>query len=95
MSLKSDGCSENIDLQKFYQNLLKNNEQRAKLINCATIEDFSRSIMELAKEQGYVFSRQELDETFSPFGGGCDIVMGDQWIQKIMEMGWSPLGYSR
>ena len=95
MTKNFDGCSENLDLQRFYRDLLKNNELRAGLMDCKTRNDFADAIMKLAKAQGYAFSRAELDETFSPFPGTCTVDMGNDRIQKIMEMGWAPLDYSR
>jgi hypothetical protein len=96
MTLGSDGCTDNEDLKNWFLFILKNQNIKDELVECSTKEEFVDRIFELAKKNNYLFTRPELEETFDPFG---EIPLSseeeDKWIQKLLEMGWSPLGYSR
>ena len=95
MTLDSEGCTDSEDLKNWFLFILENQVIKDELMKCTTRETFADRIFELAKKNHYLFTRDQLDETFDPFEKQEMPHIEDPWIRKLLEMGWSPLGYSR
>lgn len=97
MALDFEGCSDNEALRNWFLFILETPSIQEDLIACKTQEEFADSVMDLSRKHGFSFPREALDETLS--GSGVDhfpdLEKTDRWTHKLLQVGWSPLGYSR
>lgn len=95
MTLDHDGCTDNESLKVWFKSIFENQSIQNELIACETKSEFIERAMELAQLNGYIFPIEALNETFCEFERFDTPDEEDLWIRKLLEMGWTPLGYSR
>ena len=90
-------CSDNEELKDWFRFILTSPATQEVLMASDTQEQFADMLMELSVHYGFNFPREALDETLG--GSGIDHFSGleseDPWVHKLLQMRWSPLGYSR
>ena len=85
-------------VKKFYKATFEDETLQKKLLEPTDIENFVETAVEVGRENGYEFTKDEMQSTMDGYGRSKSfegIEMESEWIKKIMEMGWVPLGYSR
>jgi predicted ribosomally synthesized peptide with nif11-like leader len=85
-------------VKKFYKATFDDKTLQEALIEPTDIEDFIETAVVVGRENGYEFNVNEMQSTMDGFGLSetyKDEEFESKWVQKIMEMGWVPLGYSR
>ena len=85
-------------IQEFYNFTFRNERVQEELIETSTIDEFVSSAIKLGRENGFSFTREEFISTMSGLGQTSIFDSNDfdnDWIRKVMQMGWVPLGYSR
>jgi hypothetical protein len=86
------------EIVRFYDETFVDTALQEALLSALDIEAFKISALEEAARRGFVFSREQLDETFDGYGlrdTFSQVDFGSPWISKIMSIGWAPKGYSR
>ncbi len=85
------------DVVNFYDFTFTSDEVKNMLIKSSP-SDFARDATAIAKKNGFDFTEDEMIETMKGLLG-CNsnepVDFGDEWINKIMSVGWVPKGYSR
>lgn len=85
------------DLISFYDLTFTNNEIQSKLID-KDKEEFIQKSISIALASGLSFTEEEMLTTMNglkAYESENQIDFGDEWINKIMSLGWTPKGYSR
>ena len=85
-------------VKEFYEFSLHEKSIQDQLIKTTTIDDFISLSVKLGNQFGYVFSENDMSSTMSGLGESqafSDLDFGSPWINKIMEIGWVPMGYSK
>jgi hypothetical protein len=85
-------------VKEFYTATFEDETLQKKLLEPSDVEDFIKTAVEVGRENGYEFDFNEMQSTMDGYGPSKSfegIEMESEWIRKIMEMGWVPLGYSR
>jgi len=85
-------------VKEFYKATFEDETLQKKLSELTDIDDFIKIAVEVGRENGYEFTMNEMQSTMDGYGPSKSfegIEMESEWIKKIMEMGWVPLGYSR
>ena len=85
-------------VKNFYKFTFQNEDVQKYLMKTSNTKEFSTLCVQVAEQFGYIFSKEEMDFTITPLkdsNASENIDFGSPWINKIMEIGWTPLGYSR
>lgn len=85
-------------VKKFYEFTLDNEYVQNQLIETNNIDEFINLSVQLGREFDHIFSEQEMKSTMNGLGESkafSDVDFGSKWINKVMEVGWVPLGYSK
>ena len=85
-------------IKVFYEHTLNDESVQNQLIETNSIDDFINLSVKLGGELGYSFSEEEMRSTMSGLGESkafSNLDFGSKWINKVMEVGWVPLGYSK
>lgn len=87
-----------MQVKEFYDFTFQDESIQRQLIETTTIDEFVAMAVKLGKENGYIFSKEDLTSTLSGFDQTKifdDVNFGNEWIKKIMQIGWVPAGYTR
>ncbi|MBL4759494.1 MAG: Nif11-like leader peptide family natural product precursor [Mariprofundaceae bacterium] len=85
-------------IKEFYQFTFSDLSIQSQLTNTEGTENFVDMAVKLGRKYRYDFSKDEMYSTMSglgetdAFNGVC---FDNDWVKKIMEVGWVPMGYSR
>jgi hypothetical protein len=82
----------------FYEHTLNNESVQSQLIKTNGTDEFINLSVKLGGELGHAFSEEEMRSTMSGLAeskASSDLDFGSKWINKVMEVGWVPLGYSK
>jgi len=85
-------------VKEFYKATFDDKTLQAKLIELTDFDDFFETAVTVGRESGYIFSTNEMKSTMDGYGPSDtfkEVEIESEWVRKIMEMGWVPLGYSR
>ena len=85
-------------VKDFYKATFDNAALQEDLIDLTDIDDFIKNAVEVGKKHGYIFTYNEMKSTMDGYGQSDtfkDVDFESEWVSKIVEMGWVPLGYSR
>ncbi len=85
-------------VKNFYKYTLINELGQDQLVDANSIDEFINLSVMLGNELGYSFSEEEMRSTMNGLGESkafSDLDFGSKWINKVMEVGWVPLGYSK
>ena len=85
-------------VKEFYKATFEDDTLQKKLLGLTNVEIFMKVAVEVGRENGYEFTMDEMQSTMDGFGPSKSfegIEMESEWVKKIMEMGWVPLGYSK
>jgi predicted ribosomally synthesized peptide with nif11-like leader len=85
-------------IQEFYKATFTDETLQKRLIVLTELEDFIETAVIVGKENGYEFTINEMHSTMDGYGPSDtfkDEEFESKWVEKILEIGWVPLGYSR
>ena len=85
-------------VKEFYDFTFQNEEVQRELIKTKTLDEFVTCAIKLGQESGYSFSYEEFMSTMNKLGETSifdDVAFENEWIKKIMQIGWVPKGYTR
>ena len=84
------------NIKDFYNFTFENESVKEKLIAANDLDDFIRLAVTIGEEYGFSFTMDEMISTMDGMvSGGTFEDIDDEWIRKIMKIGWVPLGYTR
>ena len=81
----------------FYDLTFFDSDLQFNFVAAENIEDLKTRILTEGNKRGFVFTREELDDTFDEFGlrDRCpNVRFPTPWIRQIVNSGWVPKGYS-
>lgn len=86
------------EIKEFYNFTFSDDSVQRDLINTRTVDEFVDLALKLGSDRGYYFTKDEFISTMDGFGFNrsfSEICFDNKWIEKIMQVGWVPLGYTR
>ena len=85
-------------IKEFYNYTFEDKSIQRALIDTKTTDEFVDRAIELAANYGYSFTKNEFVKTMDGFGintSFSEVHFDNEWIKKVMQVGWVPLGYTR
>ena len=85
-------------IQEFYNFTFQNVDVQHELMKTSTLEEFVSCAIRLGQKYGYRFSYEEFMSTMNDLGQTSifnDVDFDNDWIKKLMRVGWVPMGYTR